>query len=53
MFGLKIFNKTKSKSFKSDTERKRYYAIQNYYKKKAESEPSTKSAQKTKATKKR
>ena len=53
MFGLKIFNKSKSKKFKNDKERKRYYAIQNYYKNKAERENDIKSAQKTKATKKR
>ena len=34
MFGLKKYNKAKSKSFASDKERKKYFAIQNYYKNK-------------------
>ena len=34
MFGLKLFTKTKTKKFASDKDRKRYYAIQGYYKKK-------------------
>ena len=34
MFGLKIFNKTKSKKFNNDNDRKRYFAIQRYYKQK-------------------
>lgn len=34
MFGLKIFTKTKTKKFASDKDRKQYYAIQSYYKKK-------------------
>lgn len=42
MFGLKIFTKAKSKNFASDKERKRHYAIQNYYKKQ-EKAKSTKS----------
>ena len=37
MFGLKIFTKTKTKKFASDKDRKQYYAIQGYYKKKNES----------------
>jgi hypothetical protein len=36
MFGLKLFTKTKTKKFASDKDRKRYYAIQGYYKKKNE-----------------
>ena len=36
MFGLKLFTKTKSKKFTSDKDRKQYYAIQGYYKKKNE-----------------
>ena len=34
MFGIKKYNKAKSKSFASDKERKKYFAIQNYYKNK-------------------
>lgn len=34
MFGLKIFTKTRAKKFASDKDRKQYYAIQSYYKKK-------------------
>ena len=34
MFGLKLFSKTKTKKFASDKDRKQYYAIQGYYKKK-------------------
>ena len=37
MFGLKLFTKTKTKKFASDKDRKKYYAIQGYYKKKTES----------------
>ena len=33
MFGLKIFTKTKNKRFSSNKERKRYFAIQDYYNK--------------------
>ena len=33
MFGLKGFTKAKTKSFASDKDRKRYFAIQNSYKK--------------------
>ena len=36
MFGLKLFTKTKSKKFASNKDRKQYYAIQGYYKKKNE-----------------
>ena len=36
MFGLKLFAKTKTKKFASDKDRKQYYAIQGYYKKKNE-----------------
>ena len=41
MFGLKLFTKTKSKKFASDKDRKQYYAIQGYYKKKNESKKET------------
>ena len=34
MFGLRLFTKTKTKKFASDKDRKQYYAIQGYYKKK-------------------
>ena len=37
MFGLKLFAKTKTKKFASDKDRKQYYVIQGYYKKKRES----------------
>ena len=37
MFGLKKFKDAKTKKFDSDKERKRYFAIQSYYKKKAKS----------------
>ena len=37
MFGLKLFAKTKTKKFASDKDRKQYYAIQGYYKNKADS----------------
>ena len=37
MLGLKIFTKTKTKKFASDKDRKKYYAIQGYYKKKKQS----------------
>ena len=33
MFGLKLFKNTKAKKFASDKDRRRYYAIQGYYKK--------------------
>ena len=33
MFGLKLFNKTKTKKFENDKERRQYFAIQGYYKK--------------------
>lgn len=36
MFGLKLFAKTKAKKFASDKDRKQYYAIQGYYRKKSE-----------------
>ena len=36
MFGVKLFTKTKTKKFASDKDRKQYYAIQGYYKKKNE-----------------
>ena len=36
MFGLKVFTKTKTKKFANDKDRKQYYAIQGYYKKKKE-----------------
>lgn len=36
MFGLKLFTKTKTKKFANDKERRQYYAIQGYYKKKNE-----------------
>ena len=47
MFGLKIFTKTKTKKFASDKDRKQYYAIQGYYKKKNESSNRSKSKTKT------
>ena len=50
MFGLKLFTKTKTKKFASDKDRKQYYAVQGYYKKK--NEPANKSTQKNKANKK-
>ena len=37
MFGLKLFTKTKTKKFANDKDKKQYYAIQRYYKKKNES----------------
>ena len=49
MFGLKIFTKTKTKRFASDKDRKQYYAIQGYYKKKNES--ANNPTQKNKVTK--
>ncbi len=36
MYGLKIYTKSKTKKFASDKERKQYFAIQGYYKKKNE-----------------
>lgn len=36
MFGIKLFAKTKTKKFANDKDRKQYYAIQGYYKKKNE-----------------
>lgn len=50
MFGLKLFTKTKSKKFTSDKDRKQYYAIQGYYKKKKDSikQTTTKSKGKSK-----
>ena len=36
MFGIKKFKKAKTKKFESDKERKQYFAIQTYYKKKNE-----------------
>lgn len=50
MFGLKLFTKTKTKKFASDKDRKQYYAIQGYYKKKVES--ASKPSVKPKITKK-
>ena len=41
MFGLKVFTKTKTKKFASDKDRKQYYAIQGYYKKKSQSSKSS------------
>ncbi len=38
MFGLKAFAKTKEKQFKNGKERKRYFAIREYYRKKAQAE---------------
>ena len=35
MFGLKLFTRTKSKKFARDKDRRKYYAIQGYYKKKS------------------
>lgn len=37
MFVIKLFAKTKTKKFANDKDRKQYYAIQGYYKKKNES----------------
>jgi hypothetical protein len=34
MFGSKSYRKTKTKYFSSDSERKRFFAIKNYYIKK-------------------
>ena len=34
MFGNSKFKKVKTKTFKSDNERKKYFAIKNYYEKK-------------------
>lgn len=34
MFGSKKYKDTKTKVFSSDNERKRYFAIKNYYEKK-------------------
>ena len=50
MFGLKLFTKTKTKKFASDKDRKQYYAIQGYYKRKNESK--NRSTQRSKTTKK-
>lgn len=36
MFGLKLFAKTKTKKFATDKDRKKYYAIKEYYKRKNE-----------------
>ena len=36
MFGIKAFTKTKTKRFASDKDRRQYYAIQGYYKRKGE-----------------
>ena len=47
MFGLKLFAKTKTKKFASDKDRKQYYAIQGYYKKKNESTKTSTSKPKT------
>ena len=47
MFGLKLFTKTKTKKFASDKDRKQYYAIQGYYKKKNESTMTSTSKSKT------
>ena len=43
MFGLKLFTKTKTKKFASDKDRKQYYAIQGYYKRKNVEEKPSKS----------
>ena len=50
MFGLKMFAKTKTKKFANDKDRKQYYAIQGYYKKKNDSikQTTTKSKGKSK-----
>lgn len=44
MFELKLFAKAKTKKFASEKDRKQYYAIQGYYKKKNETsrKPSSK-----------
>lgn len=44
MFGLKLFTKTKSKKFASDKDRKQYYAIQGYYKRKRQTAKTAKTA---------
>ena len=49
MFGLKSFTKAKAKKFASDKDRKQYYAIQGYYKKKAEASNQTTAKSKGKA----
>ena len=41
MFGLKLFTKVKTKKFASDKARKQYYAIQDYYRRRAPSKPTT------------
>ena len=46
MFGLKLFTQTKTKKFASDKDRKQYYAIQGYYKKKKRSNKYTDSSSK-------
>ena len=51
MFGLKIFNKSKSKKFKNDKDRKRYFAIQKYYRIKSEQQKGVNPVQKKKKTK--
>ena len=43
MFGLKVFTKTKTKKFANDKDRKQYYAIQGYYKKKSQDKNAVKS----------
>jgi hypothetical protein len=50
MFGLKLFTKTKTKKYASDKDRKQYYAIQEYYKKR--NEPTNKPTLKSKGNKK-
>lgn len=47
MFGLKLFTKTKTKKIANDKDRKQYYAIQGYYKKKNESPKTSISKSKT------
>ena len=37
MFGLKLFAKTKTKKLAREKDRKQFFAIQDYYKKKNES----------------
>lgn len=37
MFGSNKFKKVKTKTFKSDNERKKYFAIKNYYTQKSSS----------------
>ena len=48
MFGLKLFAKVKTRKFASEKERRQYFAIQDYYRKKGESPKPMVSKPKTK-----